>query len=92
MAVLLVTLWELAKARRKWIGRRTDLANMATAFSLSVVTYMTTGIFLHLSYARYFWLIMALAGAAASIALAEPDPDATVKPRAPAFRGPRVNP
>ena len=73
--VLLVTLWELAKARRKWIGRRTDLANMATAFSLSVVTYMTTGIFLHLSYARYFWLIMALAGAAAAMALAEPDPE-----------------
>jgi hypothetical protein len=48
---------------------------MATAFSLSVVTYMTTGIFLHLSYARYFWLIMALAGAAALIALREPDPD-----------------
>ena len=74
MMVLLVTLWQLAKARRRWIGRRTDLANMVTAFSLSVVTYMTTGIFLHLSYARYFWLIMALAGAAAYIALHEPDP------------------
>ena len=59
-AILLITLWNLALARRRWIGRRTDLANMATAFSLSVVTYMTTGIFLHLSYARYFWLIMAL--------------------------------
>ncbi len=92
MAVLLVTLWELAKARRKWIGRRTDLANMATAFSLSVVTYMTTGIFLHLSYARYFWLIMALAGAAAAIALAEPDPDEKPKPPADLYRGPRVNP
>ena len=92
MAVLLVTLWELAKARRKWLGRRTDLANMATAFSLSVVTYMTTGIFLHLSYARYFWLIMALAGAAAVIALAEPDPDEKPKVHAEPFRGPRVNP
>ena len=75
MMVLLVTLWQLAKARRRWIGRRTDLANMVTAFSLSVVTYMTTGIFLHLSYARYFWLIMALAGAAAYMALREPDPE-----------------
>ena len=75
MMILLVTLWHLAKARRRWLGRRTDLANMATAFSLSVVTYMTTGIFLHLSYARYFWLIMALAGAAAYMALREPDPE-----------------
>jgi putative inorganic carbon (HCO3(-)) transporter len=92
MAVLAVTLWELAKARRKWIGRRTDLANMATAFSLSVLTYMTTGIFLHLSYARYFWLIMALAGATAAIALAEPDPDEKPKAHADPYRGPRVNP
>ncbi len=92
MAVLLVTLWELAKARRKWVGRRTDLANMATAFSLSVLTYMTTGIFLHLSYARYFWLIMALAGATAAIALAEPDPDAKPKVSTDPYRGPRVNP
>jgi O-antigen ligase len=75
MGILLTTLWQLAKARRRWIGRRPDLANMATAFSLSVATYMTTGIFLHLSYARYFWLVMALAGAAALIALQEPEPD-----------------
>ena len=74
LMVLFVTLWELARARRRWIGRRNDLANMATAFSLSVVTYMTTGIFLHLSYDRYFWLVMALAGATAVIALREPEP------------------
>ncbi len=74
LMVLFVTLWELARARRRWIGRRNDLANMATAFSLSVVTYMTTGIFLHLSYERYFWLVMALAGATAVIALREPEP------------------
>jgi O-antigen ligase len=73
--ILFVTLWELAKARRKWLRKRPELANMATAFFLSVVTYMTTGIFLHLSYARYFWLVMALAGAAAFMALREPDPD-----------------
>ncbi len=81
VAVLLTTLWQLAKARRRWIGRRPELANMATAFSLSVVTYMTTGIFLHLSYARYFWLIMALAGAAALIALREPEPTEEVAGR-----------
>jgi hypothetical protein len=81
VAVLLTTLWQLVRARRRWIGRRADLANMATAFGLSVVTYMTTGIFLHLSYARYFWLIMALAGAAALIALREPEPTDAVAGR-----------
>jgi hypothetical protein len=42
---------------------------MATGLLLSIVTYMTTGLFLHLSYARYFWLMLALAGAAAHIGL-----------------------
>ena len=30
---------------------------------------MASGIFLHLSYARYFWLVLALAGATASVVL-----------------------
>ncbi|MDP9482592.1 MAG: O-antigen ligase family protein [Chloroflexota bacterium] len=75
VAILGITLWQLALARRRWLGRRPDLANMVTGFGLALVTYMTTGIFLHLSYIRYFWLVMALAGAAALIALREPDPD-----------------
>ena len=37
---------------------------MATAYMLSIVTYLTTGIFLHFAFIRYFWLIMALAAAA----------------------------
>jgi O-antigen ligase len=75
LAILGITLWQLALARRRWLGRRRDLTNMVTGFALSLVTYMTTGIFLHLSYIRYFWLIMALAGAAAVMALREADPD-----------------
>jgi O-antigen ligase len=74
VAILGITLWQIALARRRWLGRRPDLTNMVTGFGLSVVTYMTTGIFLHLSYIRYFWVIMALAGAAALMALREPDP------------------
>lgn len=61
------TLVELARARRRWLRRRPDLANLATGFSLLVVTYLATGLFLHLSYARYFWLAMALAAAAATV-------------------------
>jgi hypothetical protein len=48
--------------------RRPELANMATSFLLSLASYMTTGLFLHLSYIRYFWLILALAGAASDVA------------------------
>jgi O-antigen ligase len=75
LAILFITLWQLALARRRWLGRRPDLTNMVTGFGLAVVTYMITGIFLHLSFIRYFWLVLALAGAAALMALREPDAD-----------------
>ena len=46
---------------------------------LSIVTYLTTGIFLHFAFIRYFWLIMALAASVIYIAeqraLAEPQTD-----------------
>ena len=38
---------------------------------LAVSAYLATGLFLQLSYQRYFWLLMALAASASSIALAE---------------------
>jgi hypothetical protein len=56
VAVLVVTLVDLARAR----GRE-GRADMATAFVLAIVAYLTTGVFLQLSYVRYFWLMMALA-------------------------------
>jgi putative inorganic carbon (HCO3(-)) transporter len=64
----LVTLIELARARAASLRRgRPDLAAMATGFLLALATYLTTGLFLHLSYARYYWLILALAGATAVV-------------------------
>ena len=68
VGAMLVTLVQLAKARAAALRRRRpDLAAMATGFLLAMVAYMATGIFLHLSYARYFWLMLALAGATASV-------------------------
>ena len=40
---------------------------MATGFLMVMVVYMTTGIFLQLSFVRYFWLMLALASAAAYV-------------------------
>jgi putative inorganic carbon (hco3(-)) transporter len=68
LAILYVILRDLNRARRRWAQEQPLLANLATAFFLALVAYMTTGIFLHLSYVRYFWLILGLAAAAAHIA------------------------
>ncbi len=75
LAILGVTLFDLRRARRRWLTVRPDLADIATGLSLAVLTYMTTGLFLHLSYARYFWLVLAIAGAGAMILRRLPDPD-----------------
>lgn len=66
--ILYLTLRNLARIRKRWADEEPDLANMATAYMLSIVTYLTTGIFLHFAFIRYFWLIMALAGAVMYIA------------------------
>lgn len=71
LAIVFVTLRGLRRARRLALGRDRELANVTTAFMLAVAAYLASGIFLQLSYQRYFWLLMALAGAAASITLAE---------------------
>lgn len=78
LGILGVTLRDLIRVRRRWLVSRPEMAAMATGLMLAVVTYMTTGLFLHLSYARYFWLILAVAGAAAHIGLrlTEPAPAA----------------
>jgi O-antigen ligase len=62
MGIFVYTLYNLSKARSYWLERNnTKMANLCTGFFLAIISYMTTGIFLHFAYIRYFWLIMALA-------------------------------
>jgi O-antigen ligase len=77
MAVLLSAVLELELARRRWEGYRTDLTNYATSYMLAILAYMMTGIFLHLAYQRYLWIMVALGGAVAAVAaeVGRSDPD-----------------
>ena len=67
MAMVLLIMFRLWQARRHWILADPDIANMATALLLSIIGYLGTAIFLHLSYQRYYWLLLALGGAAIQI-------------------------
>jgi O-antigen ligase len=67
LGAVVVTLWQLSRARRAALRTRPDLAAIATGFLLSIVAYLASGLFLHLSYARYYWLLLALGGAAAMV-------------------------
>ncbi len=62
----------LERARRASLrAGRSDLALLAAGFLLAMVVYLGTGLFLHLSYVRYFWLMTALASAASSVVAGE---------------------
>ncbi|MGH2521914.1 MAG: O-antigen ligase family protein, partial [Anaerolineales bacterium] len=73
-ACVVVTLNHLALVRRRLKDTRPDLANLASGMILVIITYLTTGLFLHFAYIRFFWLMMALAGAAAYVAQASAAP------------------
>ena len=68
LLIMLTALGNLALARRRCRWTNPQDANMATGFMLALVAYMTTGLFLHFAYIRYFWLMLALAGVAARVA------------------------
>jgi putative inorganic carbon (hco3(-)) transporter len=55
-----VTIRDLARMRSRLLYIRPQLAHLAGGFMLSLVAYLTTGIFLHLAMERYLWLMMAL--------------------------------
>jgi O-antigen ligase len=63
-----VTLRNLEKTRRQTRQTHPNISNMATAFFLAIISYLTTGIFLSLAFERYFWLILGLADALIIIA------------------------
>jgi hypothetical protein len=64
VGLILSRLW---RAWRHWRVRRPDLAGLAAGFFLSIVGYLVTAVFLQLSYQRYYWLLLGLAGAALQI-------------------------
>ena len=62
-AVVGVTLVQLHRLNRRWRRDRPDLALLAGSFFFALIAYLATGTFLHLSYMRYFWALLALANA-----------------------------
>jgi putative inorganic carbon (HCO3(-)) transporter len=53
--------------------RRDEDAVVARAVGLALVTYLATGVFLHLAYERYFWFLLALAAVAGRGGAPSPD-------------------
>jgi hypothetical protein len=61
MAIPLLLLMDLGRLRRALFARRPDLAHLAAGFTLMLLAYLGTGVFLHLAFERYYWVMIALA-------------------------------
>lgn len=58
------TLLRMLWVRRRLHAReRPDLSFLASALGLGILGYLGTGVFLHLAFERYYWLLLALAAA-----------------------------
>ena len=89
MGILLGTLYELQRARRRHAGSP-QLANLASGLFLAVIGYMVTSLFLHMSYVRYFWLLIGVSSAA-SVVLLRADLAPAVLPHPRPSRLPRLS-
>ncbi len=68
MAIVLLIMTRLWRLRKHFTRRsRKDLANIASGFWLAIFAYMFSSIFLHFAYQRYYWILLAIAGAAVHI-------------------------
>lgn len=81
LGVMVTTMGGLLNARRRWLRKRPDRAAIASGLLLMLIVYLATSMFLHAAYVRYFWMVMALGGAAVRLyAVAEaPDPNAAAR-------------
>lgn len=68
VAALTVVLASLLRGRRAARASGDTVgAHFSSGIALALILYLTTGLFLHLSYIRYFWLLIALADAVGRI-------------------------
>jgi putative inorganic carbon (hco3(-)) transporter len=71
MSIAILVLYRLLKESRYWMTARPDLAHLQAAFFFSVIAFLCTAMFLHFNFQRYYWFMLALAGAAIQISKIE---------------------
>jgi O-antigen ligase/polysaccharide polymerase Wzy-like membrane protein len=67
LLIILVTLKLLNDQRLAWRGRNDEYYYTIIGVMVAILAYMVSAVFLHLSYIRFFWMLMAVAGATAFV-------------------------
>lgn len=68
LTMLGATILSLLRARALVADTDRELEQTASAFLLAITGYLVMGVFLHMSYVRYFWLMFAMADACTCVA------------------------
>jgi len=68
LRMLAGTILSALRARFQISSLGRELAQTVSAFLLAITGYLVVGIFLHMSYVRYFWLMLAMTDAATCVA------------------------
>jgi putative inorganic carbon (hco3(-)) transporter len=71
MSIVIASLARLAEEWRRMRAIDRSLADWAAATLVAIATYMVTGVFLHFTYQRYFWILVGLGGAAVQLCRTE---------------------
>lgn len=66
LLILYIPLRDLVRARNRWQVSHPDWSYLATAFFQVLISYTVTGLFLHLAYMRFLFLMISLAVVASS--------------------------
>jgi O-antigen ligase len=67
LAIPILLLRDLRALRQDLRYTNPPLSRLAAGFSLLVLAYLGTGVFLHLAFERYYWFMIGLAAAGAGI-------------------------
>jgi len=61
LSIVLITIIQLWRTARRFKASQPDIFYTLIGLLASILTFQITGLFLHLSYIRYYWFLMALA-------------------------------
>jgi putative inorganic carbon (HCO3(-)) transporter len=67
LMIVFVTMYQLWSVARRFKKTRPDIFYTVTGLLVALITFQVNGVFLHLSYFRYYWFLMALAEASVLI-------------------------
>jgi putative inorganic carbon (hco3(-)) transporter len=81
LTAFLLMLWAVVRPmfalRRYWAQSHPEYVHILTSLLLGLLAFLVTSIFLHLSFTRYFYLLLGLCGAATAIYTHRVEPPAT---------------